>query len=291
MKKLTVLAIAFLLLPAFSADAAGSLHRKHARRNQPEGPSGRVRAGAVTPAGDAAADRRPTRSGPNVRAILASVPLVRHPATSGSLTAVEVAGCWPHGRAGRSGAPPHAGHCRDLAAARRRAGGGFRAVGLRQPGPSLLERLRAWVRAEAGAGRLLPWVPVAFGAGIALYFTASHEPVLGRSRRCGGRALRRRLPAAAEPVLCRRRDDRRRRGGLCHRDGEDRARRPHRAGAAALFGLAVGLCRDARHPRAHRPFRAARDRDGRAALFRKARAGAAVGARRAPRPMSAASSS
>ena len=43
---------------------------------------------------------------------------------------------------------------------------------------SLLERLRAWARAEAGAGRLLPWVPVAFGTGIALYFTASHEPVL-----------------------------------------------------------------------------------------------------------------
>jgi competence protein ComEC len=46
---------------------------------------------------------------------------------------------------------------------------------------SLLERLRAWARAEAGAGRLLPWVPVAFGAGIALYFTASHEPVLSVS--------------------------------------------------------------------------------------------------------------
>jgi competence protein ComEC len=43
---------------------------------------------------------------------------------------------------------------------------------------SFLERLRAWVRAEAGAGRLLPWVPVAYGAGIALYFTASSEPVL-----------------------------------------------------------------------------------------------------------------
>jgi len=41
-----------------------------------------------------------------------------------------------------------------------------------------IERLRAWVRAEAGAGRLLPWVPVAFGIGIALYFTAAHEPVL-----------------------------------------------------------------------------------------------------------------
>ena len=38
-------------------------------------------------------------------------------------------------------------------------------------------KLREWARAEAGAGRLLPWVPVAFGAGIALYFTADHEPV------------------------------------------------------------------------------------------------------------------
>lgn len=43
---------------------------------------------------------------------------------------------------------------------------------------SFLERLRAWARAEAGAGRLLPWVPIAFGTGIALYFTAAHEPVL-----------------------------------------------------------------------------------------------------------------
>ncbi len=43
---------------------------------------------------------------------------------------------------------------------------------------SFLEKLRAWVRAEAGAGRLLPWVPVAYGSGIALYFTASRESVL-----------------------------------------------------------------------------------------------------------------
>src|SRR5713101_1409036 len=44
--------------------------------------------------------------------------------------------------------------------------------------PSLIDKLRTWIRAEAGAGRLLPWVPVAFGTGIALYFTADHEPVL-----------------------------------------------------------------------------------------------------------------
>jgi hypothetical protein len=33
--------------------------------------------------------------------------------------------------------------------------------------PSLIDKLRTWIRAEAGAGRLLPWVPVAFGTGIA----------------------------------------------------------------------------------------------------------------------------
>ena len=44
--------------------------------------------------------------------------------------------------------------------------------------PQLIETLRQWARAEAGAGRLLPWVPIAFGSGIALYFAADHEPVL-----------------------------------------------------------------------------------------------------------------
>src|SRR5450432_2179753 len=43
---------------------------------------------------------------------------------------------------------------------------------------SFVDKLRTWIRAEAGAGRLLPWVPVAFGTGIAFYFAADHEPVL-----------------------------------------------------------------------------------------------------------------
>ncbi|MDB5656165.1 MAG: competence protein ComEC [Tardiphaga sp.] len=43
--------------------------------------------------------------------------------------------------------------------------------------PSLLTTLQTWARAEAGPGRLLPWVPVASGAGIALYFSAEHEPL------------------------------------------------------------------------------------------------------------------
>src|SRR6266550_4074876 len=44
--------------------------------------------------------------------------------------------------------------------------------------PSVSDKLRTWIRPEAGAGRLLPWRPVAFGTGIALYFTADREPVL-----------------------------------------------------------------------------------------------------------------
>src|ERR1700761_8588652 len=43
--------------------------------------------------------------------------------------------------------------------------------------PALSAKLRECITAEAGAGRMLPWVPVAFGVGIALYFTADHEPM------------------------------------------------------------------------------------------------------------------
>ncbi len=38
------------------------------------------------------------------------------------------------------------------------------------------ERVREWVLAEVGPGRLLPWFAVVFGAGIVLYFTAEREP-------------------------------------------------------------------------------------------------------------------
>lgn len=43
--------------------------------------------------------------------------------------------------------------------------------------PSAIGLLREWLRLEAGDGRLLPWLPIAFGAGIAIYFTADREPV------------------------------------------------------------------------------------------------------------------
>lgn len=55
--------------------------------------------------------------------------------------------------------------------------GGFAPVGF-GAWPAIVGTLREWASAEAGSGRLLPWVPVAFGAGIALYFAADHEPVL-----------------------------------------------------------------------------------------------------------------
>jgi len=41
----------------------------------------------------------------------------------------------------------------------------------------LVTTIAGWARAEAGPGRVLPWVPVAFGTGIALYFAAEREPI------------------------------------------------------------------------------------------------------------------
>lgn len=55
--------------------------------------------------------------------------------------------------------------------------GGLPAIGL-PAWSSFAARLKQWAREEAGAGRLLPWVPIAFGAGIAVYFSADHEPLL-----------------------------------------------------------------------------------------------------------------
>ena len=39
-------------------------------------------------------------------------------------------------------------------------------------------QIRAWVAAEVAPGRLMPWLPIAFGAGVIVYFTAEHEPWL-----------------------------------------------------------------------------------------------------------------
>jgi competence protein ComEC len=41
----------------------------------------------------------------------------------------------------------------------------------------LAEKLSTWAAAELAPGRLTPWLPVAFGTGIAVYFSAEREPV------------------------------------------------------------------------------------------------------------------
>src|SRR5690606_29212500 len=61
-----------------------------------------------------------------------------------------------------------------------------------------LEQLRAWTAAEAGPGRLVPWLPVAFGTGLALYFAAEREPALWAS-------VTATVALAAATVLARRR--------------------------------------------------------------------------------------
>jgi competence protein ComEC len=38
------------------------------------------------------------------------------------------------------------------------------------------ERIAAWAKAEVAPGRLMPWLPVTFGVGVAIYFTAEREP-------------------------------------------------------------------------------------------------------------------
>jgi competence protein ComEC len=40
----------------------------------------------------------------------------------------------------------------------------------------LARRVGPWLAAEVAPGRLMPWLPVAFGAGIAVYFAAAREP-------------------------------------------------------------------------------------------------------------------
>jgi competence protein ComEC len=42
--------------------------------------------------------------------------------------------------------------------------------------PQMREALRRWLALDVAPGRLLPWLPVAFGLGIALYFAAEREP-------------------------------------------------------------------------------------------------------------------
>ena len=64
----------------------------------------------------------------------------------------------------------------ELDAARRRAGLTL-PDWLSVPGDRLTRLLSQWALAEVAPGRLLPWLPVAYGFGIVAYFTAQREPV------------------------------------------------------------------------------------------------------------------
>ncbi len=61
--------------------------------------------------------------------------------------------------------------------------GGVRRAAARWPfasfgyGDRLATLLRQWAAADTAAGRLFPWLAIAFAAGIAIYFSASREPI------------------------------------------------------------------------------------------------------------------
>jgi competence protein ComEC len=92
---------------------------------------------------------------------------------------------WPPGGARRHRALPWPRHFPDFAEA-------------------IAGHLRAWAIAETIPGRLLPWLPVAFGLGIAVYFTAEREPAwwaaVALTALCAGFAVRARARPVALPV-------------------------------------------------------------------------------------------
>jgi competence protein ComEC len=63
----------------------------------------------------------------------------------------------------------------DLDAARRRAGF-ILPAGFADIAGWLRRLIKQWALAEVAPGRLVPWLPVAFGFGVVGYFTADHEP-------------------------------------------------------------------------------------------------------------------
>jgi competence protein ComEC len=76
--------------------------------------------------------------------------------------------------------------------------------GLRLPGAghALTAQVARWLAAEAEAGRLMPWLPVAFATGIALYFSAGHEPSLWASAALAVALAAVTVLVRARPVAC-----------------------------------------------------------------------------------------
>jgi competence protein ComEC len=62
------------------------------------------------------------------------------------------------------------------------------------------EIISRWFAADTAAGRLMPWLPVCFGLGIVLYFTADHEPSLSASLILAGFVAALAFLARARPV-------------------------------------------------------------------------------------------
>jgi competence protein ComEC len=71
-------------------------------------------------------------------------------------------------------------------------------------GRTAAAHIRNWAAADAGPGRLLPWLPVAFGLGIVIYFTAEREPDwragLGLALVCAGIAVAARRRPVGFPI-------------------------------------------------------------------------------------------
>ncbi len=62
------------------------------------------------------------------------------------------------------------------------------------------KHLAAWITAEVAPGRLLPWLPVAFGCGIAAYFAADQEPMWWAATAAALAALTMTFAARKHPV-------------------------------------------------------------------------------------------
>ncbi len=123
----------------------------------------------------------------------------------------------------------------------------------------LRDTISSWVGAEVAPGRLMPWLPVAFGFGIVVYFTAEREPALwahlgsgfcSDSRGFSGAPARHCLSACA--CACRYG------AGACHRHAADRADRTPDPATSNFERTARRLCRDPRGARAQRPHRGPR---------------------------------